>query len=94
MLQYAGEHIADAKGFYRQLAGLDADAARAALCPATHRATVQKLLRSCVGIGVAVVMFSREVEAGTASDEPVVVELDRSEGYHVSFPVPLVKRKR
>lgn len=59
-----------------------------------HRATVQKLLRSCVGVGVAIVIFAREVEAGTASDELVAVELDRSEGYHVSFPVPLIKRRK
>ena len=47
-----------------------------------------------MGIGVAIVIFTREVEAGTASDKFVAVELDRSEGYHVSFPVPLIKRSK
>ncbi|KAF8245835.1 Mak10-domain-containing protein [Wilcoxina mikolae CBS 423.85] len=92
LLQYAEEHIADAKKGYRQLTNLDAETARATLCRDWYRAGMQKLLRSCFGVGVAIGIFTREVQAGTAG--ALVVTLDRSEGYHPSFPVPLIKTKK
>jgi len=93
LLQYAEEHIAEAKKGYRQLTGLDGETARATLCRDGYRASMQKLLRSCFGVGVAVGIFTREVQTGTTGTGSLVVTLDRSEGYHPSFPVPLIKTK-
>ena len=92
LLSYAAEHIQEAKKGYLHLTKLDKETARAQLCESDWRGNVQRLLRSCFGVGVAVGVLARELEAGRM--EGVKVVLDRGVGYHAAFPVPVIGGKK
>jgi len=92
LLAYAAEHIQEAKKGYMHVTKLDADTARAKLCEADWKANSQRLLRSCFGAGVAVGVLARELAA--AGNDRIVAALDRGAGYHVAFPVPVVRTNK
>ncbi|CCX30815.1 Similar to N-alpha-acetyltransferase 35, NatC auxiliary subunit; acc. no. Q7T322 [Pyronema omphalodes CBS 100304] len=93
LLHLASEHIAEAKKGYRQLSTLDKEITRSKMCHDTYKANISKLTRSCFGIGVAIGVLTREVDAGTVESSNLCVTLHQGAGYHASFPVPLVTSK-
>ncbi|KAA8913299.1 Mak10 subunit, NatC N-terminal acetyltransferase-domain-containing protein [Sphaerosporella brunnea] len=86
ILSYANDHIAEAKKQYQKMSKLPASIVRANICYDSFRTNVNCLLRSCVGVGVAIGVLSRE-------DGPVEVTLDHGDKYHPAFPVPCIKVK-
>lgn len=92
LLEQAKLAAAEAKAQLMYLNKIDVKTARAALCEQDHKAYVTGLLRSCLGVGVAVGVLQREVvEEGNEDGEGLSVEIGRA-GFHASFGVPVVKR--
>ncbi|TGZ84802.1 Mak10-domain-containing protein [Ascodesmis nigricans] len=101
LLEQARLSCADAKKHLQYLIKLDPSTARAPICEDDHKLNMSQLLRSCLGVGIAIMKLVGEVEEaglGNATGESsegkldgVVIEWVR-EGYHKSFPVPNVKR--
>lgn len=93
LLVYASEHISEAKKGYNKLNKLDVEDTRANLCESDYRSTMNSLLRSCFGIGVAIGVLIREVATGTDGRDTLQLVLEK-ESYHPSFPVPKITAKK
>lgn len=91
LLVLANEHVMEARKSFGQLRRVDAAMARASMCEPVWRNEMQSLLKSCFGVGVAVGVLVREVEAGRTDGAGVSVVLDRAGGYHRAFMVPCIK---
>lgn len=50
---------------------------------------MREILRSCIGVGVAVAVLSGALSEGRASEGMLEVEIDRAR-YHSSFPAPKI----
>lgn len=93
LLEQAKHAATEAKNHLVYLNKIDVKTARAALCERDHKEYVTGLLRSCLGVGVAVGVLQREVvEEGNKGGEGLIVEIGRT-GFHGSFMVPQVKMK-
>lgn len=92
LLEQAKHAATEAKHQLVILNKIDVRTARAVLCEADHKAYVTSLLRSCLGVGVAVGVLTRElVDEGNVEGEGLAVEIGRT-GFHQSFMVPQVKK--
>lgn len=103
LLEQASVSIAEAKKQLQYLSKVDTKTARATICEEDHKTNMKNMLRSCFGIGVAVGVLAREVEEAGMGPETegdgeglqavLSMEIVR-EGFHKSFPVPSIKRKK
>ncbi|KAI5787129.1 Mak10 subunit, NatC N-terminal acetyltransferase-domain-containing protein [Geopyxis carbonaria] len=93
LLEFAKDNITQAKKLYIRLSKLNPRVARTVQCEVDYRANMGLMLKSCFGISVAIGVLARDVAAGTASSENLVMTLERA-NYHQSFPVPSIKQRK
>ncbi|KAH0610820.1 uncharacterized protein H6S33_011247 [Morchella sextelata] len=93
LLELASESIAQARKDFDQLGKLDEETSRTVLCEDAFKINNREMLRSCIGLSVAVAQITKALKsAGGATQEYLEVEIERAK-YHPSFPVPSIKNK-
>ncbi|KAL7274555.1 N-alpha-acetyltransferase, non-catalitic subunit [Rhizina undulata] len=93
LLNAASDFTMEARKDLDRLSRLDPKTSRTVLCEEAHKTNLRDILRSCVGLGIAIAVLTKAVVAGTTSKEELEVEIDR-ETFHPFFLVPKITLKK